>query len=281
VVLSLSCGGSSNNAIDTLDARLATAVCTARVACGLAPEITSCTVGADAFVSPVVIDLVHSGRVHYNEKLGEACIAELGSATCNTADPELRYVLLASSVPVPPAGSNDPCDLMLTGTIGSGFQCEASVECSTAPRLTWLADDRCQFKPGCTPPDCPGECIPQGECGGTCHHDEECAPGLYCSSQSVSCNALLCPGDSCISLTGCQYPSQCGGFLGGQGTCTIVGAPVETGQLCNAADGCAELHDYCSATTMTCTPLAGVGSACGSDVPCVPYATCTAGTCAG
>src|SRR5580704_7434660 len=99
------CGGTSSKSVDDLDDRLVAAVCQTRVACGLSPDVASCTAGAEVFVSPLVVDLVHAGRIHYDEQLGEACIASLGSAACDTADPELRYALDRDSVPVPPAGS--------------------------------------------------------------------------------------------------------------------------------------------------------------------------------
>ncbi len=104
---------------------------------------------------------------------------------------------------------------------------------------------------------------------------------MYCSPQTQSCQVPFCAGDGCYSPTGCLYPSQCANFLGGQGTCTVVGSAAETGEMCDPNDGCAELADYCNTTTMMCTPLAAVGSACGSDAPCVPYAACSAGSSGG
>jgi hypothetical protein len=280
-LLAIACGGSnSSSAVDDLDDRLVAAVCQTRVTCGLAADVPTCTAATTPLLSPLIVDLVHAGRIKYDAQLGNACVASLGSAACDSADPEVRYALDPSGVPVPPAGSDEACDAMFAGTLGSAVACEVSAECGDGQRLTWLADDRCQFKPGCTPPACQGECVFQGQCDDMCFHDEDCAPGMFCSPQSDSCQIPSCAGDGCYSVTGCLYPSECDNFIGGQGVCTTPGTPAATGQACTAVDGCADVGDYCNPTSLTCVALVAPGSACGSGVPCVPYAQCTGGACA-
>jgi hypothetical protein len=278
-LLAIACGGNgSSSAVDDLDDRLVAAVCQTRVSCGLAADVASCTAATTPLVPPLVVQLVHAGRIKYDAKLGDACVASLGSAACDATDPEVRYALDPTGL-VPPAGSNEACDTMFTGTLGSAVACEASAECNDPLRVTWLADDRCQFKPGCTPPGCQGECVVQGQCGDACYHDEDCGPGLYCDPQADSCQVPFCAGDGCYSQTGCIYPSQCANFFGGQGVCTVPGTAADTGQACTVDGGCTAVGDYCNPTSLTCVPLAAPGSACGSGVPCVPYAQCTSGAC--
>lgn len=271
-------GSGTGSAVDGLNARLVAAVCQARATCGLEPDAASCSTRLRPLVSDVVVSLVHAGRVTYDPDLGDACVAALGAAACDSDDPELRFAL-REDLPPPPAGFDNPCDQMFTGSLDGGVACEDGTECDTPLRATWLADTRCAFKAGCTPPGCSGECVPQLECGGLCHHDAECAPGLYCDAVGA-CELPFESGDSCDEPSGCEYPSQCEDILGGQGTCSNPGAPAATGAACTPESGCTEISDACgSGSAATCTPLAGFGSACGSDAPCVPDATCTSGTC--
>jgi hypothetical protein len=260
MALLAACGGDDDGGpieFDDLPGAIIGAYCGVYVNCGLMDDYATCAnLNFDVDVDPAIGAAIEAGLVIYHEDQAGACLGGIGTSTC-----EQNRLF-----------ENEPeaCDLTFEGTVGAGGQCGIDEECISQDCMVPSCPDAC----------CQGTCVGDvrpprprvGEsCGESCDRTGSCVDS-FCHSMTLVCTAYVALGDTCQETDQCQT-----------GICTgVCTALPDTGETCALADqgACRKIGDFCSPTTMKCTPLGLSGDACTDDGECSPIYKCgSAGTC--
>ena len=241
--------------------------CAAEVACDRQPDDATCKLALSNVTTSdqaTLIADVNAGIVKFDAAAANACLDQLMAAPCEHANDWVSCL-----------------DAAFTGTVPNGGACFAGGECVS--QTCEVQSTSCDPSTTC----CPGTCVadPRIALGAACNANPSCVDGAFCDVSFGVCVPLVATaGAACDATTGttssCVGPLVCipDGPGAETGTCL---APAAEGATCSiyAPIACSDSRDYCSTTTRKCTPQAGVGLACSSDVPCQGVAICTNGVC--
>ena len=271
--------GCSNDpiAIRDLPNDFVNATCNRDVACQNTPDSTTChtTAGtANDSESLTIFADVDAGVIKYDAAAAQACL-DLSKATCSFAG--------LHTAPEP-----NPCDQILTGTVGTGGACVIDQECAGHASCT-QTDSACDRSTTC----CPGTCgmtqpaTTVVALGGMCDDQAlRCATTAYCKMGSGSgqgtCTALITgAGTACDSFYACANPLYCNIDISGGGAPATCKAPAASNATCVTTEfiACGDSRDYCDPTMLKCVRRAAVGAACPNGVECVGYASCQSAVC--
>lgn len=226
----------------------------------------------DAALEPFVADALADGRVTYDPDAAGACLARRRAADC-----------LDHARGLPPLAT---CGL--TGTIGDGEPCFATVECAGGGHC--LRDPECGFDlccPGvclapaalgeeCNPRLCEGDnlCVDNvcrtGTAGSPCVFDFNCRGDHHCDNNA--CVASAATGSPCDRDGQCTFPDRCL-----EGLCQ---PSYRDGDPC---DGFCNLlfASYCDQPDPpalgTCRALPALGEDCSATGTCGFFAVCDSG----
>ena len=257
------------------------ALCEYNTRCHWFPDTATClasTQGHTTYLETMLAD-IDAGKVKYSASAANGCVDAIEALTaCPSTIIEIPTNTTIDGLPT-------VCSDVFTGTVGSGGACSYTPEC-IANYPCQYTDTSCDSYTTC----CVGTCVavPLVPVGDSCLTDLNCVTGAYCSQVTSTCKQIAtAAGDECEGPNGCAAPLQCtSDQQNGQqpeptGTCYL---PPAEGAPCDLSVHipCGDLRDYCDLATNVCTPVAGVGSACGvapSYTDCVLYASCTNATC--
>lgn len=260
-LLAAGCGGSDGGGpipIDDLDSAAINVFCNFYASCGLIQDEATCrSLNLDINLDPDLVAAVHAGKVIYDPDKARECLNGV-ALSCN------RVEFNRSD-----SGNRAACDQTFKGTVAAGGQCAMDQECIS---------QSCDV-PGCAMACCQGTCVGDtppvhpkvGEACGT-------STALSCDNSYCDYTAMLCTAYKANGAA-CQSSSECA-----EGSCTnqVCTALIASGGACttgSTAAQCADIGDYCSATTMTCTAYGLAGATCATNAECSPIYQCTAGAC--
>jgi hypothetical protein len=259
-------GGSTATVRDFLDSTH-DSLCDFQVRCGAFPDKATClAVTFSNTEQATILADVEAGRVDYDADQAGACLDVIEGLGCDTGS------LLDSTLAA-------TCNAVFSGHVAIGATCVNDEQCVDG------AD--CQKASSCTAADtcCAGSCVaaPDTEVamGGDCSQNRNCVAGTYCS-RANTCDARITEeGATCDSFSACAAPLVCNIVATAMGTCY---KPVGHDETCDPQvllGPCADIADYCDATTLKCTSRGKDGDACDANNSdsCVAYATCQVGIC--
>jgi hypothetical protein len=268
------CGGGNGRSVpfDDLVGELLNAECDFLVACGAAPDRTTClaSIGPDSQQLDTFKVDIAAGIVLYDARAAGACIDAFKSlASCKqTAIGDFSQRI------------NATCGKVFTGSLPAGSTCFFSEECANQG----ICSGQTCGADGC----CTGTCVarpapipPGGDCTSLLQN-QDCIDGTRCTANAAgggTCKVPLAAGARCGPYDRCAPPYQCGGVVDpvtNEGTCT---APPGHGQACDMSGNCDDARDVCDQTTRLCTSRIAVGGACSTSGSCVAYANCDGTTC--
>jgi hypothetical protein len=233
-----------------LDAARVAAECSRLARCGLFTDEATCLAYFRARPDADLAAAIDSGKVLYNPRAAEACIADLAARGCDLTAPDGRAL-------------PDSCARMFTGTLDLGEPCAFDAECVSS---------------SCDAPACPRNMCCLGTCASTipdgeCNRDADCGPDRFCDAPAHTCHALADVGAECTADTQCAYGLGCIGATDLQpGNCRAL---PHLGERC-PYQRCADLGTVC--TNGTCVAVGLPGSPCITGADCSPYAHCAADT---
>jgi hypothetical protein len=247
---------------------------------GLSTSGTLC----EAFIQAV------ASKGTYNASAGQACINALQAASKATD----FCTNLGGNVP--------QCNDVLGsgGNAGPGQPCNSSDDCAKAKGGSAICYAETNFVDGGTTST--STCVQtqtgmagQGPCVATIQGDAtyfvlgagnppatgytcDVADGVYCSSGTQNCAALLATGQPCTGNLQCATSDYCGfSQMGGQ-TCQ---SRVPVGSSCaNGGTGSCAANAYCDTSSFTCQAQLGTGAACSTSQQCASD-DCNNGKCSG
>jgi hypothetical protein len=152
---------------------------------------------------------IASGKVRYAGDKLQACLDALRNGGCVLSE----------------AFESAACQAALDGTVEIGGGCQFNLECAGAAYCRSAGA-------------CPGTCTAREPAGQSCSHDDDCAPGLACSSVTDQCYRPAGLGAACWRSQGteCELGLYCKGDTQLQaGTCASF-STVLTGQAGAACD---------------------------------------------
>ena len=266
------CGGGGGRSVpfDDLAGDLTNAECDFLVACGAAPDRTTClaSIGLDSVQFATMKADIAAGIVVYDGQAAGACIDVFKSlVSCKqTAMGDTGQRLDAT------------CGKVFTGTLPAGGACFFSDEC---------ANRGICGSQTCSGSCCAGTCVARpapiplgGDCSSPLQY-QDCIEGTVCAANATgggSCKVPLAAGARCGPYDRCVRPYQCGGIdpVTSEGTCT---GPPGQGQACDMSGNCDDSPRLLRPDQNVCTSRIAVGSPCSAPEGCISYATCDGTTC--
>ncbi len=268
----VACGGGSI-AVEDLPGDVKDARCDNLLKCeGIADRATcNGAIPADTSQVPAIQAAIKNGTIKYNGDKAGDCVDQLSGRSCEFEG----------------FHNESACSDVLTGTVATGGACVLDEQCANRGNCQ-PTGSTCDPATTC----CAGTCVggsTVSALGGPCSDQmHTCGTTAYCKPGTTSgavgtCTALVTgEGTACDAVSACVNPLFCNvNFQTGMGTCK---KPAASGAACVRMDllPCADSRDFCNTTSNTCVRRIAVGAACVSgSMPCVDYASCIAGTCAG
>lgn len=240
-------GGGGIAAADYAQA-LVEANCDYQARCGLYDTTQICE-GVFPPTKPTsFLAALDQGRTSYDPDKAEQCVNAIRTTPCDvsTLDGHFRAAV---------------CDEVTVGAGKTGDSCAQNLECESARCGTNTCPGMC----------CVGSCLPpvdfaaKGEPCAT----RICEPRLVCDG-TKTCVDLFSEGMACSSAYDCADGLLC---LGNPLTCK---KPPHIGDACTD-NLCADLNARCLGGT--CTAVALDGDPCPNGIECAQFYTCTAGAC--
>lgn len=253
--------------IDSFASELEKARCEYAVRCGYMPDAKACgaTSGTSQELLQLVADVVF-GQVSFDANAARACVEAQRSRNCSSL-PSAAKAVSDACAPVFKGSTPEDGGCLVNGECMSGLSCDLTM---------------CQGNGAC----CLGKCTKKPTTvplGGDCSMNP-CDSSGFCKvtddgmgNVTAVCEKRADNGQACTSIDGCLPGLRCN--VSGDGNCYKLS---DEGVGCNPnlqEGGCLREDNYCHPTDKKCVRLPGASQPCTEQMLCLPYATCSAGTC--